>query len=90
MSQRDSSVDARLERLAERTAGIAPPPGFADRMALAVQRAAPARSGLWEVGRVALVAFAVAAAAAVAWSNAAQKQLDRNALTAFDAVEVEQ
>jgi hypothetical protein len=90
MSQPDEGAEARLERLAEQTAHIAPPPGFADRIALAVGGAEPARNGLWEVGRVALVAFAIAAALAVVWSNVAQKQVDQNALSAFDAIEVEQ
>lgn len=89
MSQPESP-DQRFERLAAQTERLVAPPGFAERMVSAAERAEPVPSSLWEVGRVALVAFAIAAAAAVAWSHSAQRQLDQNTLSAFDAVELEQ
>lgn len=90
MSERDNIVDARLARWAKATARIEPPAGFADRVMSAVERTRTVSAGLWEVGRVALVAFAVAAAVAVFWSSTAQRRLDQNTLSAFDAVELEQ
>lgn len=77
-----------LERLRERTAGIAPPPGFSDRvLALVENLPRPGRPGKERM--LALGLFAAAAAAAMFLSSGAQSSLDARAISSFDVVELE-
>lgn len=79
--------DRKLERLAERTAALTPPPGYADRVMVRVERETREP---WAARGLALGVFAAAAAAAIWVSSAAQSELDGEALSSFDVVELEQ
>ncbi len=83
----EHNTDQRLAELACSTAEVAPSGGFTDWVMQAALREGGWQRSMWQVGRVALVAFAMAAAAAVLYSTQAQTQLDNNTLTAFDPVE---
>jgi hypothetical protein len=86
----EHDIDQHLSRLARSTSSVAPASGFADWVMAAVEREGSWQRSMWQVGRVALVAFAMAAAAAALYSTQAQSRLDRNTLTAFDPVEFSQ
>lgn len=88
MTKRDE-FDARLERLAARTAALAAQPGLTERVMDAVERDVAERSS-WAARGVVLGVLAAAAAAAIWISSAAQSELDGRALSAFDTVELEQ
>lgn len=79
--------DDVIERLTARTAGLEPPVGFSDRVMARVERA---EREPWASRGVALALFAAAAALAIWVSSAAQRQLDGEALSSFDLVELEQ
>jgi len=86
----EHDIDQELAGLARSTADVAPSAGFADWVMQAVDSEGGWQRSMWQVGRVALVAFAMAAAAAALYSTQAQTRLDNNTLTAFDPVEYAQ
>lgn len=86
----EHEMDERLARLSRSTSEVAPAPGFSDWVMGAIEREGGWQRSMWQVGRVALVAFAMAAAAAALYSTEAQTRLDANTLTAFDPVEISQ
>ncbi len=86
----DHDIEQRIVRLSRSTRDIMPASGFSDWIMQAVEREGSWQRSMWQVGRVALIAFAVAAAAAAFYSTQAQTRLDANTLTAFDPVELSQ
>ncbi len=76
-----------IERLRARTAGIAPPTDFSDRVMARVERS---EREPWAARGIAMGLFAAAAALAIWVSSTAQQQLDSEALSSFDLVELEQ
>lgn len=88
MTRRDEQ-DVTLESLAARTAGLRAPAGFTDRVMAAVERERAERDP-WAARGVVLGLLAVAAAVSIWVSSAAQNELDGEALSSFDVVELEQ
>lgn len=86
----EHDTDQRLAELARATGQVAPASGFTDWVMQSIEREGGWQRSMWQVGRVALVAFAMAAAAAALYSTQAQTRLDNNTLTAFDPVEYAQ
>jgi len=86
----EHDTDQRLTELARSTDQVAPTSGFADWVMEAIEREGGWQRSMWQVGRIALVAFAMAAAAAALYSTQAQIRLDNNTLTALDPVEYAQ
>ncbi|MBK7586694.1 MAG: hypothetical protein IPI67_41720 [Myxococcales bacterium] len=80
---------AKLARLAAATEALAPPSGLADRVMLRVEREKLEREP-WGARGIVLGLFAAAAALSIWVSSSAQSELDRDALSSFDVVELEQ
>lgn len=86
---RSDEHDAALARLAERTAALGPPGGFTDRVMARIEREEKERDP-WAARGVVLGLLAAAAAISIWVSSAAQRELDGEALSSFDVVELEQ
>lgn len=85
MSQNDSDIDARLDRLARATGDVAPHPGFASRVMQRIEREpAGMLIALQLPARRLFPLSMLAAAAALIWAVAVDRQVDEAMATSDD------
>ena len=84
-----SSIDDELNRIAAATDSLEPSAAFEDRV-LAAVAAEPIRLDFWRTGRIAVVGFAIAAAACVVMALQARSSLDDTVMANLDPVELQE
>ena len=100
MTDEEASIDDRLAALARRTGDLRPPEDLEPKVLAAVDadgrsatRPPDSSSGLggdvWRIGRVAVAAFAAAAAVTVLASVRTEASVDDDVLATVDVVEME-
>jgi hypothetical protein len=91
MSELDEQIEARLARLAVATAEVRPRPGFDERVMAGVTATGQPEwwAGVVRIGKIGLLAGALAAAAAAVLALGSEQATDRAYAVAYGTVEQE-
>jgi hypothetical protein len=86
----DETMDERLAKIGERTAGLRARGGYNDRVMRAVQASRGGLfDGMWRAARAVMPVAVMAAALAVGWAVRTDRAADLALASTFDVVEVE-